>query len=240
MEMIWNVFRQRINELKLILGLSIGMYLFSQIMFNIIVRTSKEEETTFALGSLVMVGVVVFFVLLMGTFGYATEFNLAIGMGVTRKIFTPAYYLTSVVLLLIETGVIYLFFLFERWFVQSMFPQLAYEKGIEYLFESKLLFPGILFIAALQILLGVLTLKYGKKAFWGVWVLWMAGCILPSRIEKAMKRGDDSFLAKLGNGINQFFTHLNSTQGAVCTVIVCAVVLGICFYLSRRQQVSNV
>lgn len=230
--MVWKLFVRRLDECKIFFGLSVGIIFLCTILLAVIMHTTNDEDTTFAIGTTILVMITVFFFLFMGVFGYGIEFNLAIGMGVTRKKFIPAYFASTLLMLVAESLFIYAAYFLERWEINTFYSQWPYEKGIEYLIFSRYMILGLFLVAAAQIFFGAIAMKFGKKAFWILWILMMTFSILPSRIEKA---ADGSFLDNLGKVLVHFFSSLNQVTGSLLMFGLIVILLGVAYLLQRKQ-----
>ena len=85
----------------------------------------------------------------------------------------------------------------------------------------------------LEMLLGAVILRYGVKAFWVLWAIWMIVCLAPMNIEKNEKLSGE--LAKLG----LFLGGTLTPQGMVVLVIVLTIVVAaITWNILRKQRVT--
>lgn len=90
----------------------LGGFLLGVLLLILIMRTDKEADSWFCLGTMMALVATTILVLFIGGFGYSGEFQLAIVMGRTRGAFMGSYALR----LLLQIGVSYLLALrFTGW-----------------------------------------------------------------------------------------------------------------------------
>jgi hypothetical protein len=235
--MIIKLCKQRKSEIKLMLVIAVVVFILGTILLAIVMKTDNEP-TTFEIGTALVSMLLAFYVLIIGALSYGQEFNMAIQMGVTRKQFTPAYFITSLIFVSVNVLVIYGFHFIENFEIATFYASYEKDTGIEQFLLSWNIIPLILLLAALPQFIGCLTMKFGKKAFWVIWALWMIGCMLPSRIINAMKKGNDSILAKLGNGIAYVASHITPVGGFVSIIVLTVIIIILTYLLSRKQAVT--
>lgn len=237
--MIVKLCKQRMEEVIWLWIISAGAFLFGAVMLGVAMHFSHEGDTTFEIGTLMVAMITLFYLFFAGGYGFAKEFNLAVGMGITRKKFVPAYVITAVIINTLQMIILYISHFAEKLEIATFYSGWTQEKGIELFLFSKFVIPAIIGFAALQALIGCLYLRYGRRAFWGIWFIWMALCLLPSRIEAAMKANNNSALSKLGDVIVSTVTGVTQWQAIALIGIITVVSLIITYLLARKQQVSS-
>lgn len=238
MRMIMKVFRERLDELQWGLIVCGVTWLAGNILMAVIFHIDPSKDI-FEFSSLIMGIVMLFYVLIVGTFGFAAEFNLAIGMGVSRKRFVPAYLFVSLIYEMLLLGM-----LCAGYFIEHQELRIFY--GLNESRFDRMLFPGfwylpmaLLLLAAVQLFMGSLMLKFGKKVLWVFWLLWMVICMVPGRILEAMKQMPDSMFGRLGHGIVRWTGELGTGGIILITLgVITLLSAGICLMM-RRQQVTS-
>lgn len=238
MRMIMKVFRERWDELQWALILCGITWLAGNVLVAVILYIDSSKDI-YELSSLIMGIVMLVYVLIVGIYGFATEFNLAVGMGISRKRFVPAYLIVSLL------NEILLFGLFcAGYFIEHLELRIFYgvEKSsfdIMFVVGSWYVPLALLLLAALQLFFGSLKLKFGQKGMWVFWLLWMMMCVVPGRIVNSMEHAPDSVLGKLGNGGVKIAALLGTGGLVVLTTGALAVMIGVTYLTMRRQQVTS-
>lgn len=105
-------------------------------------RTDKEADSWFCLGTMMALVATTILVLFIGGFGYSGEFQLAIAMGRTRGAFMGSYALR----LLLQIGVSYLLALalyrVELAVYPLFFPAAGNETPFQFLTDTRILIPA--------------------------------------------------------------------------------------------------
>ena len=90
----------------------------------------------------------------------------------------------------------------------------------------------------LSILFGMLILRFGTKAFWVLWALWMFGCIGIPRIIDAVEAAPQSLFGKIGTWVRNIMLQIPSGVWiglALVGYITCMISSWI---LMKKQQVT--
>ena len=158
---------------------------------------------------------------------------MAVSMGVTRKSFVAGYALFNLLEIAVLEVEIILFGMFEKFMLKTAFPQASMEIDLTTFFTWKYLLGAMVVFTVLEMLLGAVILRYGVKAFWVLWAIWMIVCLAPMNIEKNEKLSGE--LAKLG----LFLGGTLTPQGMVVLVIVLTIVVAaITWNILRKQRVT--
>ena len=219
-------------ELLQFLGIVAGGYLVGLIIVFIVMNATKENSYA-TVGT--MLAVIVFALMhLFGiSFSFMGDFNMAVSMGVTRKSFVAGYVLFNLLEIAVLEVEIILFGMFEKFMLKTAFPQASMEIDLTTLFTWKYLLGVMVVLTVLEMLLGAVILRYGVKAFWVLWAIWMIVCLAPMNIAKNEKLSGE--LAKLGLFLGGKFTP----QGIVALVIALTIVVAaITWNILRKQRVT--
>lgn len=235
--MIGKMIKNGSKDLWIYAVVQLAVFIFGIILFTVIMAVG-DEESVFELATAMMVFVVLFMTLFFNGLGFQGEFNLAVGMGVTRKHFIIGYYISALIMAIMQTGLVYVFHFIESAELGFFYPGLEKEAGIEPFLFSWYVIPAILIMVALSVLIGAVVMRVGKTALIVLWVLWMAGGLLPSRIEKAMESGKPSLLGNLGHWLTDTasgFTPIMAVGilGAMSVIAVIVTVM-----ITRKQRVT--
>ena len=219
-------------ELLQLLGSVAGGYLVGLIIVFIVMNATKENSYAMV-GTRLAVTVFALMHLFGISFSFMGDFNMAVSMGVTRKSFVAGYALFNLLEIAVLEVEIILFGMFEKFMLKTAFPQASMENDLTALFTWKYLLGAMVVFTVLEMLLGAVILRYGVKAFWVLWAIWMIVCLVPMNIEKNEKLSGE--LAKLG----LFLGGTLTPQGMVVLVIVLTIVVAaITWNILRKQRVT--
>lgn len=222
----------RKTELLQFLGITAVGYLIGLIIVFIVMNATKENSYA-TVGTMLAVIVFAFMNLFGISFSFMGDFNMAVSMGVTRKSFVAGYALFNLLEIAVLEVEIILFGMFEKFMLKTAFPQASMEIDLTTFFTWKYLLGAMVVFTVLEMLLGAVILRYGVKAFWVLWAIWMIVCLAPMNIEKNEKLSGE--LAKLG----LFLGGTLTPQGMVVLVIVLTIVVAaITWNILRKQRVT--
>jgi len=234
--MIYNMLRIRKKDIALICTLQAlaGAVIILFIVENIV----KDNSSIFMLGTAFSLMVMVFVSFFMGCTTFQT-YNLSITMGCTRKEFFISYYITTFIGILIQAVMVYIYYWLESLEIKFFYSEIMFEKGPEVILFSPYMLLLIIFISSLTMIMGTSVLRFGKKVYIVFWVLWMALCIMPSKVEDAFEVGIDNAPIVIRTCINTIIPVINLPLAAhiVLVLMISAVMFMISALLIRRQQV---
>lgn len=214
-----------------------GSGLAGMVLHYIMVRTEDNTMTSFPLGTLLAMMILVIVGLITSGMSVGAYFNVEISMGSTRKHFFWTYYLFYVIYYLLSVGVLAIFNGMENYLLTVLYPTLENEI---------ILLPYIwkygFFVAVampiLSILFGMLMLRFGNKVFWVLWALWMFGCLGIPRMVDAIEEAPHSLFGRIGNWAGNIIFHIPlSVWIGVAVFAYIACVLG-SWIIIRKQQVT--
>lgn len=233
------VFRERIDELKWAVIVSCVTWLLGSLIMAGTWNLAADDKPDVELATLIMGMVMLFYMLFIGIFSFATEFYLAVGMGVTRKKFVPAYlfctFLMEAVLLLLLYGGYFL----ERQISHLFYTGWGGQGKIGSFLFSPYLFALVILLSVAQIFIGSILLKYGRKAMWIFWVFWMMLCLVPGRISDAMESHSNSLAARFGFWVQKIILALDGTGIIFVILAASAAFLAATCLIVRRQQITS-
>ena len=154
-------------------------------------------------------------------------FNIAVGMGVTRRRFVLAWQGITLVCMAVLLVGLFLIYLVERELMGNAFPALSFiDIGV--VFRLRYLIPVVVGLWVLEFFSEALFLRLGGKMLWAVWAVWMALTLglprLPARLLVAI---GDFFVSAQGRG-------LLGIIGAVLAVVFSVTA----WRLLRKQRVT--
>ena len=85
---------------------------------------------------------------------------------------------------------------------------------------------------------GALLLRFGRKAFWIMWALWMFGCIGIPGISDAVIEKPESFYGQIGIAAGNILSQISvQTWGMILGAVSIGAMIGM-WIIIRKQQVS--
>jgi len=202
---------------------------------------SANAGVTIPLGFIIGIGVVFCCVYFAGMSFFAQDFNLALKMGETRKEFLFPYLLFTagelaccclynILLIQIETAVIWI----------AGLGKAGGIKGLEFYGVSLLFvyFMLIIYAVSIEAVFGALFVKFGKKAFWALWCIWMFVCIGGSRIAEWSAHHQESLFYKIGSSLFSGITR-NEPGTYLRGILFLAAAIGISWILLRKEAVNQ-
>lgn len=147
------------------------------------------------------------------------NFNMAVSMGRTRTSAMLANAAHSAVLTTLFAVSLWLFHLIEKHLYSTLYPTL--ENEISFV---NIVSPGSLVLIAAALwavtfVLGAMITRYGKKAWWVVWAIWMFCCLILPRLMDG-NSDDASILSRAVHGI---FTAVTGLLGSIAPAVWIAI-----------------
>lgn len=190
----------------ILLGIITGFYLFG-MAFTAILMTTVVDDNSYAPLSMLFaqIGAAIALFAMMDRFNGG--FDTAVKMGETRRSYLWAAFFTTALELAVMIGFLWLLRLIETGFQNLFFPGVTVEVDTTvWLQDVKLVLGIVIFVIGLLSLFGALLHRYGRKAFWGMWVLWMFAFIVGPRIMDAVEEGNDSVFGHIGRWLAEVFS----------------------------------
>lgn len=122
-------------------------------------------------------------------------FNVAVGMSCTRKVFLIGQILISLL------SYLFLYFLNGILFLIEKSANQPFEVDMRYVFHPAVAAGIMLGLSALSMFMAACILRFGNKVLWIFWAVWMAACLLPSRVIHEYSNQTGSFFDKLGQQV---------------------------------------
>ncbi|MDO5403096.1 MAG: hypothetical protein Q4F11_06610 [Eubacteriales bacterium] len=235
--MLIKVFRARINELKYFLIIDALVLIIGVIILTLVLKTD-DEPTSFEVGTMLIIMSTVLFTILIGAFGFREEFNKAVGMGVTRRQFVPAYFVTTIIFICIQYAAACLSHFFEMWEIKTFWSSYTKEAGVETVMFSRYVFIIIVAAALIQLFAGSCMLRFGNKAYYVMAVVWAALCMLPAQLIKVVKKDGDGLAGRLFDSVCDFAVKYADSWLLVIAVLFMALCAAGTYLIIRKQQVT--
>lgn len=160
-----------------------GGYVFGIIVMMIILANTVEKECV-TLGMLIGMIILVFMHFFGITFSFVGEFNMALSMGATRKSFVGSYALFNMVELAGLELLLFVLGKIELALISVIYPQCEIILDVTQYFQWKYLLAVIVGMTVVELFLGAVILRFGMKAFWVVWAIWMFLTLVPAKLSE--------------------------------------------------------
>jgi len=180
-------------------------------------------------------------VVMMGIFTSIVQlrlsFDMEVSMGCTRLRFFISHYIVNIVMNVLIVLMLMLLCTVEKEIYATVFPGIKEEADIMGGLV-RLAVPLALAGPALGGLGGALVMRFGQKAFWAEWAVWMLLCVGGPRIIAAAEDAPQSLFGMIGKGVLQILNVLPVDGWIIGGTAVC---LGCCagsWLVLRKQQVT--
>ena len=231
--MILNILKRRKSDF---LTAFIAATVFFSIFATMGLMLQRGDANYFPLGSLMMffLGIVVMTVASIGSM--SRDFNIGVSMGATRRNVVSSVALVHVLELVMLYVLTFAYQKLELVLAQRIIPD---ANGINWITEFagiQIVLSSILLFGAIGLLAQAAFLRFGTAAMYVLGIIWMAVCILPSRITsdaRALAFVQSMFgptLEKMGDISQTFITFVIFIMAVIFTVIA--------WTMLRKQQVQ--
>lgn len=175
--------KTRKMEVLQFLVAAFGGYVFG-IIVMMIIRANTVEKECVTLGMLIGMIILVFMHFFGITFSFVGEFNMALSMGATRKSFVGSYALFNMVELAGLELLLFVLGKIELALISVIYPQCEIILDVTQYFQWKYLLAVIVGMTVVELFLGAVILRFGMKAFWVVWAIWMFLTLVPAKLSE--------------------------------------------------------
>lgn len=216
----------------------LGSAVFGMILLTILMRTDPTVEAWFPMGT-VMAGLIAcFYLFMIGAAGDSSAFNIEVGMGSTRKHFFVSYYVITLLQSLSCAVVVWAVYLAETLLWNRVYAPLRCEvEMFPMLFGLGLLLSFIL--PMLGMFVAELVGRFGKRAGWALWMLWMASFIFVPRFMDAAEETPESIFGRVGSVFLGILHAFTPKQWAGIVLAVSLACFGIAWVMAKKRQVAG-
>ena len=219
----------------------LGFGLFGTVFFEIVMRVSEshtEEPKTFEMAFLMsliaFMGLIFLFSMLM----VQRHFQSTVGMSRTRKSFFAGSLLCSAVAALFGIAALFISALTEQLRLRYWWSGYACESRYLASFTPAVLLFFLFAFVVLSQLMGALFLRFGKLAFWVLWVMWMVGALFFPIIKDDLEEKRHTVFATVGHIFTQVITSLPLFAWLLIGTGVLCILLFLSYRMILRQQVD--
>lgn len=224
--------KTRKMEVLQFLVAAFGGYVFG-IIVMMIIRANTVEKECVTLGMLIGMIILVFMHFFGITFSFVGEFNMALSMGATRKSFVGSYALFNMVELAGLELLLFVLGKIELALISVIYPQCEIILDVTQYFQWKYLLAVIVGMTVVELFLGAVILRFGMKAFWVVWAIWMFLTLVP------VKLSENEVMAAKMHHLGEQIGLENIVQYLFAAGVVAAVIMAVLGWnLLKKQRVT--
>lgn len=206
-----------------------GGYVFG-IIVMMIIRANIVEKECVTLGMLIGMIILVFMHFFGITFSFIGEFNMALSMGATRKSFVGSYALFNMVELAGLELLLFVLGKIELALISVIYPQCEIILDVTQYFQWKYLLAVIVGMTVVELFLGAVILRFGMKAFWVVWAIWMFLTLVP------VKLSENEVMAAKMHQLGEQIGLENIVQYLFAAGVVAAVIMAVLGWNFLKKQ----
>jgi len=238
LNMIKKQFKLRKEEIVYAGIIECVTFILGMIVLALIVKFDDTTDNVFELGTIFALGATLFTTALLAFATFGVSFNNAICMGRTRKSFALAYAVVSLCMTCTVIIVAFLFSIGEKALYPFLYPNYNFEYAVMNHITPMMIAAVILIEVIVPMFIGTLLAKYGMKAFWILWALWMFGfTVLPRMIEN-INVSDKSVLGDIERKLVSAFGGISITGWFAIGGVILLLMLVTTINLVRKQGVK--
>lgn len=219
--------------------LLISVFWVAGCILGIILTVNEAESTSyFRIATLMggMVGGVVG--ILTAIMQIRIYFDLEVAAGCTRARFFVSFYIVNAVLNVMIVLFLLVLGVAEGQIYTRMFPGLGEEMDIT-AWIWRLGIPAAFVMPAVGGLSGGLVMRFGQKAFWVQWAVWMILCIGGPRVIDAAEDAPQTVFGVIGRGAFRLFRAVPVNGWILAGTGLGLVCLAGTWLILRKQQVKG-
>lgn len=165
--------------------------------------TVGKGENYIEIGTIIA-GMVTAIISLVGIgFSFYSSFQLEVGLGSTRKHFFTSFYLFSLTWGLTNGLIVILFYEMEHRLYGMLYPTAVSEVEMMPFLAVLALYLAVV-LPMVGISAAVTMMRFGRIAFWIMWVIWMVGFLVIPRFLGAAEDRPRSVYGIMGKGLIRF------------------------------------
>lgn len=228
-----------VKSLISILSCEFGFFVFG-FALALILTAGSGDGATVPLGTLMAAMMAFLFTMITVAMNFCTGFEYAVKMGVTRKAYMAGSLMVSYVQAVLAMLALWLLSAFEPWIDGILFPGVVQELDI----FTRLSLPVCLLIPLLVVpvasFMGAAVEKWGKKAFWILYVIIFVPLVFSSQIGNIVSTRDTStVVSRLVVTVWDALSALPALGLKALIAVVPVLCLLFTYLLLRRQSVNH-
>lgn len=172
------------SELYVLLGIAAIGWFFGVILVFIMYYFTNgfAAESCVTLGSIIAISIIAWFYVFDGMFGLAQNFALEISLGNTRKEFYLSYIVRKIInmaIVLMASGIL---MVLEELIQKYILKITDTFHSLSFFLDLRFLAVMLFVVPTAAMFFGILFLKFQRKAFWCMWLIWLFSFIILPKI----------------------------------------------------------
>ncbi len=236
--MLIKTMKLRLDELVLYVAVDLGVFLFGSLLLGLVTYFGSDEPdyTVFRLGTVMAWIIFCFISIGMGMFGMSCYFNWHVGFGRTRKSFFICDVTTEFCWNLISLIIIWALSFAEGGILKLFYSSYQEDsKGLWGMWLGYMIPVLALLLSVVRELTGTLIMRFGNKAFWVMWGIWMIICFVPGKIAS----NKNGALGKMIERITAWIIGMSISGWAIIGLVFVILMLAVSWLLMRKQMVKS-
>lgn len=187
MELLWKILKLEKSNISGFLIIAAVWGVIGMAAACAVTGSQTSINSYFPAGTVLAIGVVVLFHLVATAILFSQSFSLAVSMGITRRRFVWTYQAVELLEMAGITAVLYVIYLVEKTVSGIFFADRGFVD-VGTVFQWKYLLMTVVLLWVLEFFMEGLLMRFGVKAFWGLYVVVMAAAIAaPRNVEPILK-----------------------------------------------------
>lgn len=227
------------SDLLLALGVMLFGLIFGSILVGVIVRAVDDADSYAVMGTFMALVAWIATIVFLGGFMLEKRFGMAVGMGETRKRFILYQFLVMAINTSIEVIVLIVMNTVEKTVAGMIYDLPCEFDVVSELIDIRIILAVIVLIPILSLFLGMLIIRFQKKAFWGIWALWMVCGVGSTKLGNIRHENPQSAVAVAVDKAIEIISSFGITGGVWCGAVIGAALLAITVAVLRKQMVTQ-
>lgn len=237
--MIGKVWKMGLSGLLWTLAIIVGMWLFGMGMVAVLILVLKQDSYMI-IGSCIAILVWFMVSILADSLTLEKQFSLAVGMGRTRKEFLVIRYIVQVI-----NTVIGILVLIAAYKVEVILGKVCYQNlvcesdPVGALINIYMILPIIFLLPIISFFIGMLLIRFQKKAYWAIWFICVIGAPFSKIIIENLVKYPDSLLSRIVKGIGIIIQKIGEIgqMGILCIIGLLLVL--VTYLVLKKQEVTQ-
>lgn len=240
MKRLWKIWEMRYREhVLMIVGMLICAALAGNVLNAVIVVLGAERYAI--LGSFLALVLWAAYTFFAEAFSLEKQFGMAVAMGRTRREFLLSHWIMLILNTAIELLVIFCLNIVEKAAAGVFYRGLPCGFDLVSQFcDYRIILAALLLAPATGLFLGMLLTKFQIKAFWGIWLVWMAGSIFLPKLAHGITENPDSIPARIVMTVLEGIAGLGAYGQLAAAAVVSLIFLLVSVTVLEKQAVTQV
>lgn len=228
--MLRKLYTVKKKELQMHMAVVMGIFVIGIIGDILLYVNNRNEEV--GILQLLIIGV---FLEFWSAATAKCDYNISIIMGNTRK----NYIISEMLLILFETIVLLSLICVSHMIHLEISGDSAENKFMSTFLKPEYVFWGIMGFTAMISFVKFLIIRFENKAVIGIWVIYMALCMIVTRIVNIKYKKNNSIAASVLKRFVSILKDINKNEWFVIAAAITILLFALSGYLGMKTEVSN-